>query len=231
MIRGTGESNATASVSAPVKRSVLIVDDSVVFRTIIRRALDGCPGVGRMEFAHDGRETIDRVRRRRPDVITSDMEMPRVDGVGVLNQLGEDGNRPPVILVSGHIHTGSKRLADAIELGADEFVLKPATGRNAARQNEFESERRRNFDSLGERSGRSSRSIRSADNDKAVTQHPMTATRDVALADPRIEARLRSVNLICIAASTGGAGVPRRCDPLPKHVDLFRFRHPRTVVC
>ncbi|WP_292520844.1 chemotaxis-specific protein-glutamate methyltransferase CheB [Methanoculleus sp.] len=104
---------------------VLIVDDSLFIRTILRDMLKGSPDIEIVGTAVNGIDALAKISDLRPDVITLDIEMPRMGGLAVLEALKERSSRPKVIVLS----TLTSRQADmthrALRLGADDFMLKP----------------------------------------------------------------------------------------------------------
>lgn len=106
---------------------VLIVDDSAVVRQTMQQILDGDPDLKVIATASDPFVAADRIRREVPDVITLDVEMPRMDGVTFLRRLM--AQRPiPVVMCSTLVGENSETLAQALEAGAVDVVLKPQLG-------------------------------------------------------------------------------------------------------
>ncbi|MEO0325972.1 MAG: chemotaxis-specific protein-glutamate methyltransferase CheB [Myxococcota bacterium] len=103
--------------------SVLIVDDSAFNRRTIGEVLEQIEGVHVIGKASDGDEALRMVAGLEPDLITLDLEMPRMDGFTFLRLLM--ARRPtPVIVVSGYSEKGN--VFRALELGALDFVAKPS---------------------------------------------------------------------------------------------------------
>lgn len=104
---------------------VLIVDDSLFIRTILRDMLKGSPDIEIVGTAVNGIDALAKISELKPDVITLDIEMPRMGGLEVLEALQGENSRPKVIVLS----TLTSRQADmthrALRLGADDFMLKP----------------------------------------------------------------------------------------------------------
>lgn len=107
---------------------VLVVDDSAFMRKIIRDMLESDPEICVVGTAFDGLDALKKVPILLPDVITLDVEMPRLDGLGCLEQLMRTSPRPVVMLSSltGH---GSKATIEALMKGATDFLEKPSTHR------------------------------------------------------------------------------------------------------
>jgi two-component system, chemotaxis family, protein-glutamate methylesterase/glutaminase len=104
---------------------VLIVDDSVFMRKILAELLTSDPEITVAGFARDGQEAVARVEELAPDVITLDVEMPRLDGYGALREIMV--RKPtPVVMVSSHTREGAQATVRALALGAVDFVAKPS---------------------------------------------------------------------------------------------------------
>jgi len=104
---------------------VLIVDDSLFIRTILRDLLKNSPDIEIVGTAVNGIDALAKIADLKPDVVTLDIEMPRMNGLEVLEALRKERVRPKVIVLS----TLTSRQADmthrALRLGADDFMLKP----------------------------------------------------------------------------------------------------------
>lgn len=102
---------------------VLIIDDSAFIRQTIKELLEKSPDVEVVGVAVDGYDGMTKILKYNPDVVTLDLEMPRMDGFVLLRWIMEE--RPlPVIIVSSYGDTAT--VFKALELGAVDFVVKPA---------------------------------------------------------------------------------------------------------
>jgi two-component system chemotaxis response regulator CheB len=102
---------------------VLIVDDSAFARKVLRELLSAAPGIEVVGTARDGLEALEKVAELKPDVMTLDLMMPNLDGLGVLQSLPAVG-APRVIIVS--ISDGGTEMgAEALQAGALDIVRKP----------------------------------------------------------------------------------------------------------
>ena len=110
---------------APVRPSrVLIVDDSAIVRTMLANALKAEPDMEVVGLAADPYAARDLIVSQKPDIITLDIEMPRMDGLTFLRQLM--AQRPlPVVIVSSVTQTGSVASLDALAAGAIDVIAKP----------------------------------------------------------------------------------------------------------
>lgn len=103
---------------------VLVVDDSAVVRSILSRQLAEMPGIDVIGSAPDPYVARDKIVSLMPDVVTLDIEMPRMDGITFLRRLME--YRPtPVVIVSSLTHEGGELALEAMEAGAVDVVSKP----------------------------------------------------------------------------------------------------------
>jgi two-component system, chemotaxis family, protein-glutamate methylesterase/glutaminase len=104
---------------------VLTVDDSVFMRTIIRDMLSKDPSIEVVGTASNGIEALEKIQSLQPDVMTLDIEMPKMTGLEVLKELKKVKNRPKVLMVSSLTSKDAEATTEAIGLGADDFMLKP----------------------------------------------------------------------------------------------------------
>jgi len=104
---------------------VLIVDDSALMRAFLARVVGAQPDMEVAAMAADALVAIEQIRLRSPDVITLDVEMPRMNGLDFLRKLMSV--RPlPVVMISSLTRDGAQTTLHALELGAVDFVQKPA---------------------------------------------------------------------------------------------------------
>jgi two-component system chemotaxis response regulator CheB len=102
---------------------VLVVDDSAYVRKVVREMLSRSPFVEVVGTARDGREALELVEDLEPDVVTCDLIMPELDGVGFVREQMQ--RRPvPIIIMSVAKETAAAALT-ALDLGAIDFVQKP----------------------------------------------------------------------------------------------------------
>lgn len=103
---------------------VLVVDDSAFARQVVRRVLERALDIDIVDIARDGAEALEKAALLRPDVITLDLVMPNVDGLGVLAALPPDGPRVVVVSSAG---ADTEIGAAALAAGAVDLVHKPTT--------------------------------------------------------------------------------------------------------
>ena len=111
--------------SGPAKKlRVLIVDDSALVRRLLTEMLSSDPGITVLGAAHDAYDAREKIKALNPDVLTLDVEMPRMDGVTFLRNLMR--LRPmPVIMVSSLTEKGAEVTLDALSIGAVDYLPKP----------------------------------------------------------------------------------------------------------
>jgi two-component system chemotaxis response regulator CheB len=109
---------------AGAKIRVVVVDDSALIRSVLREIIDSQPDMEVAGVAPDPIVAREMIRRLDPDVLTLDVEMPKMDGLDFLEKLMR--LRPmPVVMVSTLTERGSEITMRALELGAVDFVTKP----------------------------------------------------------------------------------------------------------
>ncbi|TFH86702.1 chemotaxis response regulator protein-glutamate methylesterase [Billgrantia azerbaijanica] len=175
---------------------VLCVDDSALIRDLLSGIINEQPDMEVVAVAPDPLVARDLIKRHNPDVLTLDVEMPRMDGLDFLERLMR--LRPmPVLMVSSLTQAGSEVTLRALELGALDFVAKP---------------------SLGIRSGMMEYANDIAEKIRAAAKsRPRQARKQATPAPRRLAAPLStSEKLIIIGASTGGTEAIRAVlEPLP----------------
>lgn len=185
---------------------VLVVDDSAYNRRTLAEILDAVEGVTVVGKATDGDEALRMVRELSPDLVTLDLEMPRMDGFTFLRLLM--AKRPtPVIVVSGY--SNKENVFRALELGALDFVAKPTrtvtTDLHVIREELAQKVAmvRQLTPSAGTRR-------------RVVTPVPSRAARKP---EPRVSTK-RPRHVVVVGASTGGpTALVRLFRSIPKDVD------------
>ena len=185
----------------PAKKiRVLIIDDSASVRQALTHVLEQDPEIEVMGAASDPFMAAKKIQEQMPDVITLDVEMPRMDGITFLRKIMSQ--RPiPVVMCSSLTEEGSETLMQALEAGAVDIILKPKIG--AA-------------DHLAESGMRIREAVKGAAVARLGTNRRATAaaaaagptaklTADAVLPPPTGRAMAKTTEMVtCIGASTGG---------------------------
>ena len=186
----------------------LIVDDSAIVRKILSEALSGEPDIEVVGTAPDPFVARDKILTLQPDVITLDIEMPRMDGLTFLRKLMQ--HRPMPVIVISSLGQASCRVAlEALESGAVEVLAKPGGPYSVGELRLVLANKIRAAAAAQIRS----RASRSAD-----TPQPVRAAQKESLAPTGWDPRL----IVAIGASTGGTeaiadvlvNIPEQCPPI-----------------
>jgi len=119
-------SELRATSSAPVRRRVLVVDDSAFMRRLVSDVVQSSGEFEVVGTARDGHDALRQVQALNPDLVTLDVDMPGLDGLSALTQIMRDAPRPVVMLSAGTTHGGMDATLRALEAGAVDFVRKPS---------------------------------------------------------------------------------------------------------
>lgn len=176
------------------KIRVVVVDDSALVRSLVAEIINREKDMECVGTANDPLIARELIRELNPDVITLDIEMPKMDGIDFLGRLMR--LRPmPVVMISTLTERGAEVTMRALELGAVDFVAKPRIGL---------------ADGINDLAGQIVDKIRIAASAhiRRVVQHSPAAAADATAKRSPSEsvtfARVSTEKLICIGASTGG---------------------------
>ncbi|MGE5325531.1 MAG: protein-glutamate methylesterase/protein-glutamine glutaminase [Deltaproteobacteria bacterium] len=111
------------------KVRVLVVDDSAFMRKVVNGIISTDSTMQVVGEAGDGREAVAMAESLRPDVISMDINMPHLDGLGATEIIMSQNPRP-IVIVSSESHEGARGTLRALQLGAVDFVSKPASAIN-----------------------------------------------------------------------------------------------------
>ena len=103
---------------------VLIVDDSAVVRQTFKTLLESDPEISVIGTASDPYIAVQKIQKERPDVITLDIEMPRMDGLTFLKKIMSQAPMP-VVVISNQTSQGADVALKALEMGAVDVMSKP----------------------------------------------------------------------------------------------------------
>lgn len=187
---------------------VLIVDDSALMRALLTEIIGGAADLTVVGAAPDPLAAREMIKALNPDVLTLDVEMPKMDGIEFLGRLMR--LRPmPVVMISSHTDRGSEVTLQALENGAVDFVTKPRAESAALMQAYAEEIREKIRTAHGAQ-------LRAASRPGTPTQaKPTTAASGLS-------PRLLNEHVVAIGASTGGteaikevlAGLPAAVPPI-----------------
>ena len=182
------------------KTRVLIVDDSASVRQTLTAVLQSDPAIEVIGVASDPFMAAKKIKEEMPDVITLDVEMPRMDGITFLRKIMSQ-HPIPVVMCSSLTEAGSETLLQALEAGAVDIILKPRIG--AA-------------DHLADSALRICEVVKSAAHARVKGIRPTARsasasgpqarlTADAVLPPPSGKAMARTTEMVvCVGASTGG---------------------------
>jgi len=182
------------------KTRVFIVDDSKYMRFLMRKIFSGSSDIEVIGEARDGVDALLQIPGLKPDVVTLDIEMPRMDGLMTLRKL-QSGSKVPVVMVSRHSGRNGEEAIRALELGAVDFIRKPE-GQDAL-----------TFESIADEIIQKVRQAASASVDKAgiserpaeeVLQEPEAKTEE---AGKEVPAPTELRRVLVIGSSMGGPKV------------------------
>ena len=107
--------------SGPIR--VMVVDDSAFMRTALSRMIDSDPSLKVVGCANDGQQALELLAKLNPDVVTMDIEMPRLNGLETLRRIMAETPRP-VIMVSSLSQEGAQMTLEALDAGAFDYIPK-----------------------------------------------------------------------------------------------------------
>ena len=171
--------------SAPVR--VLVVDDSPLCRDLLAQLLSADSRLEVVGTAVDGQDAVRQASALRPDVITMDLQMPVLDGIGATRQIMDECPTPILVLTGHRFQAGRDVTFEAIRAGALDLMTKPDLGDPAA---------------LEQLRGDLSRLLRFLAAVE-VRQHPAPAPAEIP-ETPALQPR--ELGVVAIAASAGGPG-------------------------
>lgn len=196
----------------PRKIRVLVVDDSAYNRRMITKILERSPFIEVVGSAGDGEEGLRRALEKKPDLVTLDLEMPRMDGFSFLRILM--ARQPLPILVVSSRNEGAS-VFRALELGAVDFIAKPTRGISSE------------LETIAEELLTKVLSIRQLRLDNAQNQfdyaaHGRSAPRpSTPEAPPREPGFLAPAGIVAIGSSTGGPGaLTSILSSIPAHLPI-----------
>ncbi len=189
---------------------VLIVDDSRIFRGVIQTALESLPSIEVIGSVFNGEKAMIFITEHWPDLVSLDIEMPGMNGIEVLKGIRalclQHPHRPPieVLLVSSLTHQGARSTIEGLQLGAVDFILKPAHGNECENAIELTQRLKEKIDVIRSR--------------RSTSWPPKSSPSDLKI--PTSSHRpAQHFRALAIGVSTGGPEALSRC--LPKIADAF----------
>lgn len=180
------------------KIRVLVIDDSALVRQLLTEILDSDPAIEVVGAASDPYMARDKIKQLNPDVLTLDVEMPRMDGITFLGNLMRL-HPMPVIMVSSLTEQGAEVTFQALETGAVDFVSKPKTDL-AYTLNDYAEE------IIAKVKMAASVQVKALDRAKAISREAQPKySADAILSGAAAKKHFKTTEcLIAIGASTGG---------------------------
>jgi two-component system chemotaxis response regulator CheB len=174
---------------------VLIVDDSASVRQTLKQVLETDPDLEVMGTAADPYVAVEHIKREVPDVITLDVEMPRMDGLTFLDRLMSQ-HPVPVVICSTLTEAGSKSAIAALEKGAVDIITKPKMGTKEF----FQESCIHICDAV-----KSAAMTRGKVGRRVAAQAAPKLTADAVIAKPKSMAMIETTEkIVAVGASTGG---------------------------
>lgn len=179
------------------KIRVLVVDDSATVRQTMKEVLESDSQIEVMGTASDPYVAVERIKKEIPDVITLDIEMPRMDGLTFLQKIMAQ-HPIPVVICSSLTESGSESALLALERGAVDIITKPKVGTK-----EFLQESCVRICDVVKAAAQAHMKKARPETPRVVPAPKLTA--DVILAKPTSQAMVQTTEkIVCIGASTGG---------------------------
>lgn len=187
----------------PVK--VLVVDDSAFMRQMLSHMIEDDSELRVVGIAHDGEEALMKIMLLKPDVVTLDVEMPKMDGLKCLAKIMEEMPLP-VLMVSYLTSEGTETTFKALELGAVDFISKPS-------YNDPEAVRGIHDELI--------QKIKIAATIKQIKLSRQELEPSLAIWKPKSLTRLKKLEILAVGTSTGGPKALSQLLPLfPKNFPL-----------
>lgn len=196
-----------------MKIDVLVVDDSAFIRKIVSDMIDGEDDMRVIGIARDGKDAIEKVKKLKPDVMTMDIEMPKLNGNDALKEIMKT-IPTKIIMLSSLTTTGAQVTMECLSYGAFDFIEKPSMRPNTS------------FDEVKKELIEKIRASKHVDVSSLIPKTSSFSRRDsISVEEPVKETRVvhrnifSSDKLLLIASSTGGPrSLEKVIEPLPKRI-------------
>ncbi len=191
---------------------VLVVDDSAFMRKMLSDMINTAAGFEVVGQARDGQDALKKIVELKPDVVTMDVEMPKMDGLSALQHIMKT-NPVPVVMLSSLTTQGAEKTVRALEIGAVDFIAKPS-GQISLDINRIQSEMITKLGIAAQVSDRVNRPI--IVHEPEPKQAETSAWKEMPAADAKAEVK----KLVVIGTSTGGPKALHTVIPrLPASID------------
>ena len=196
--------NETFSYSQRIR--VLIVDDSAVIRRIIMSTLLKHAEIEVVGTSANGLEAIEDIKRTKPDLVTLDIEMPKMDGLAALKEIRSFDRHLPIIMFSSLTHRGAEATLDALMLGASDYVAKPTNLNDSSEA--FQALEESLIPKIKQLGAKKTNALVLSRTHSPVSASlpplPYPSLNFVPTAVPSTRLRAAPVEALCIGVSTGG---------------------------
>lgn len=198
---------------------VMIVDDTITYRSILRGVMEGIPDTQVVETANNGKQALLKLKTTEVDLLLLDIEMPEMDGLETLTVLNREYPELGVIMVSGTSSRSADITIKALQMGALDFISKPEEGSIGQSKEELSRKLQpviRHF--------RTRQNLQSARRQKMIS--PAGKTPDIADKNQNPEKPPKSIiknqfDVVVIGVSTGGPNALTELLPaLPADLDV-----------
>lgn len=198
---------------------VLVVDDTITYRTIVTKAIEALPDVEVVGSANTGGVALSKIERLQPDVVTLDLEMPDMNGIEVLHQIRQRQLKCTVVMVSAFTERGSSLTIEALEAGAFDFVTKSGTGTPAEQLAQLRAALQPILATVQRRLPPPATAVR-----KVAPPPPTIAPAPPPAVFPKSNRRIPKLRMLLIGVSTGGPNALAQLIPaLPADLGLPIF--------
>lgn len=179
---------------------VLIIDDSMIVRQLLSKIISGNKGFEVVGVASNPYKAVDIMREKQPDIITLDVEMPRMDGIEFMKRMNEFGFFR-VLMISSLTSSGAKTTIKALSYGAMEYVFKPTSG-DAQSMRDYEADILTKIASCADKGGDAMKSLKGLEDSLGISGDVNSA--DIVLPKSKKIVPKTDSKIIAIGSSTGG---------------------------
>lgn len=205
------------------KIKVIVVDDSALMRKIISDMINSKEDIEVIYTARNGEDLLQKIINYMPDVITLDVEMPKMDGIATLKELKKRNYNIPVIMLSSVSKTGTALTIECLEKGAFDFISKPS----GAISLDIEKVAEELVDKIRLACNKSSFIDKNNISNKIEVKHKVSIANKMEIQSKVTTTSFRNkakINAVVIGASTGGPkALYKVITALPKDLEVPVF--------